>query len=268
MKINDQRVGFAREAAAVLDETLVTSSEMVFRIARFEDELTISVDTEFVETLDGEPVSMRSTTDLGGAKTVEAYVWDGETVKRTTINGGRRTVREEKAPGGTWLTPGEVGAYVNARIEAGADTIVYSTIDASTGLDRVLNKLTRVGEEPIDVLGETIDAVRWTVTQSIMPDLAMVNHTDATGQTLRSELPFGGITMVMERADREEALKEVPAVELMGSTLVEPVGEIPSPRTTRRATYRLSSTIAGQRLPDLPTTVRSASSDSRTARCV
>lgn len=254
VKINDQRVGFAREAAAVLDETLVTSSEMVFRIARFEDELTISVDTEFVETLDGEPVSMRSTTDLGGAKTVEAYVWDGETVKRTTINGGRRTVREEKAPGGTWLTPGEVGAYVNARIEAGADTIVYSTIDASTGLDRVLNKLTRVGEEPIDVLGETIDAVRWTVTQSIMPDLAMVNHTDATGQTLRSELPFGGITMVMERADREEALKEFPAVELMGSTLVEPVGEIPSPRTTRRATYRLSSTIAGQRLPDLPTT--------------
>ena len=254
VKINDQRVGFAREAASVIDGRLVTDSEMVFRIARFNDELKISVVTEFVETLDGEPVSMRATTDLGGAKTVEAYVWDGETVARTTINGGRRTVREEKAPTGTFLTPGEVSEFVRARIEAGADTVVYSTIDASTGLDRVLNKLTCVGDETIEVLGQTVDAVRWTVTQSIMPDLAMVNHTDASGETLRSELPFGGITMVMELADREEALKDVPAVELMASTLVKPVGDIPSPRTARRATYRLSSTIAGQELPELPTT--------------
>ncbi len=39
----------------------------------------------------------------------------------------------------------------------------------------------------------TIDAVRWTVTQSIMPDLAMVNHTDATGQTLQPNCPSAAL---------------------------------------------------------------------------
>lgn len=252
--INDQRVGFSRESGTVIDGTLVTSTEMILRIARFDDELRVSVVTEFVETLDGEPISMRSTTDMGGSETTEAYVWKGERVIHTTINGGRRTVRQEDAPGGTWLTPGEVSEFVNARVEAGAEKIVYSTIDASTGLDRVLNKLTREGTQEIEILGETVNAVRWTVVQSIMPDLKIVNFTDEHGDTLRSEMPFGGLNMVMVRSSREEALKEVPAMEVMGSTLVKPTGTIESPRTSRRAVYLLSSAIAGQDLPDFPST--------------
>ncbi len=80
----------------MLDDTLVTSSEMVFRIARFEDELTISVDTEFVETLDGEPVSMRSTTDLGGARPSRRT---SGTARRAHDHQRRRRDRpEERAP--------------------------------------------------------------------------------------------------------------------------------------------------------------------------
>ncbi len=252
--INDQRVGFSRESGTVVDQTLVTSTEMVLRIARFDDELRVSIVTEFVESLDGEPISMRSTTDMGGSETTEAYVWKGDKVVHTTINSTRRTVREQDAPAGVWLTPGEVSEFVSKRIEAGADSVVYSTIDPSTGLDRVLNTLTREGTQDIEILGETVTAVRWTVVQSIMPDLKMVNFTDAAGQTLRSEMPFGGLNMVMVHTTREDALKDVPAVEVMGSTLVKPKGTIESPRTRRRAVYRLSSQVAGQTLPDFPST--------------
>lgn len=252
--INDQRVGYAREGASVVDDRLVSSSEMVFRIARFEEELRISVRTEFVETLEGEPVSMRSMTDMGGSETVEAYEWDGERVEHTTVSAGQRRVREHEAPGGTWLTPGQVGRFVEARVRAGADSVVYSTIDPSTGLTRVLNKLERVGTETIEVLGKEVEAVRWTVVQSAMPDLTMVNHTDERGETLRTVMPFGGLEMVMQRADRAEALRDVPAAEIMAATLVRPEGSVERPRTSRRAVYRLSSTAEGQTLPRLPTT--------------
>src|SRR5690554_2500044 len=53
--INDQRVGFSRESGTIVAATLVTSTEMILRIARFDDELRVSVVTELVETLDGEP---------------------------------------------------------------------------------------------------------------------------------------------------------------------------------------------------------------------
>jgi transglutaminase-like putative cysteine protease len=251
--INDQRVGFSRETAEIVDQTLVTGSEMVMRIARFDDELRVSVLTEFVETLGGEPISMRSTTDMGGSRTTQAFIWQADTVRHTTITGDRRTVREVNAPDGNWLTPGEVGEYVRARINAGADTVIYSTVDPSTGLDRVLNRMTRTGTQQIEVLDQTLDAVRWTVVQSVMADLEMVNFTDEGGETLRSELPFGGLNMVMVRTDRDEALKDTPAVEVMASTLVRPTGDIESPRTVRHAVYRLSSTVEGQRLPMMPT---------------
>lgn len=252
--INDQRVGFMREHAAVDGETLISSSEMVLRIARFDEELRISILTEFVETLDGKPVSMRSTSDMGGSETVEAYVWDGEGVKHTTINGGRRTVKDREAPGGTWLTPGQAGDFVRARIRAGAEKVVFSMIDPSTGLDRVLTSMERTGTQAIEVMGEPVEAVRWTVKQSAMPDLEMFAFTDDEGESLRTEMPFGGMNMVMVLSTRDEALKDMPAVEVMASTLVKPRGEIESPRTSTRGVYRLSSTIAGQGLPELPTT--------------
>ncbi len=250
--INDQRVGFMRESAEIEGETLVSSSEMVMRIARFDDELRVSIMTEFVETLDGTPLSMRSSTDMGGAETVEAYVWDGERVKRTTINGGRRTVRDEKAPGGTWLTPGQVGDFIETRIRAGAEKVIFSMVDPSSGLDRVLTTLERTGTQSIEVLGEEVEALRWRVKQSAMPDIETFVYTDAQGETLRSEMPFGGLNMVMVLSTREEALRDMPAVEVMGSTLVKPRGEIESPRTSTRGVYRLSSAIAGQQLPELP----------------
>jgi hypothetical protein len=252
--INDQRVGFSRESGSLKDGNLVTSSEMVLQIARADQEMRVSILTEFVETLEGEPVSMRSTTDMGGSETTEAYVWDGDLVKHTTISAARRTVRELPAPERPWLTPGQVGAFIEARVRAGADKLVYSTVDASTGIERVLNTLEKTGTQPITVLGREVEAQRWTVVQSIMPNLTMVNFTDDRGLTLRSELPFGGLNMVMVLSDREQALKDIPPVEVMASTLIKPSGEIDSPRTTRRAVYRLSSLLEGQRLPSLPTT--------------
>jgi transglutaminase-like putative cysteine protease len=197
---------------------------------------------------------MRAVTDRGGSESIEEFVWHGETVRHTTTNGGRTTHREREAPGGTWLTPGAVGKFVQARIQAGAEQVVYSTLDPSTGLDRVLNTMDRKGKEKIEILGREIEAIRWKVVQSVMPDMVTTTHSDQHGETLRTEMPFGGLHMVMVRSDRETAMSDQPPAEIMASTLVRAEGEVRSPRTSRRATYHLTAAREDITLPDLPTT--------------
>ncbi len=84
-----------------------------------------------------------------------------------------------------------------------------------------------------------------------MPGVETTEFVDKKGVALRTEVNLGGITMVMLEADRELALSNFSAPEIMASTLVHPDQPIDNPRDARRAEFILTRSDNGD-MPDLP----------------
>lgn len=95
-----------------------------------------------------------------------------------------------------------------------------------------------------------MQALRATLTTSEMAGIKTTEYIDDKGRMLKSTTNLGGLEMTVLAADKELALSELDAPELMQSTFVQPKGRIASPRKTERAVYLLS--VPDDKLDDLP----------------
>ncbi|MCA9294467.1 MAG: hypothetical protein KDA20_11705, partial [Phycisphaerales bacterium] len=254
IELDSQKVGWGLERTTTDEHARIfTRSEMHFSIARGPITLDLSVDTDFAEEADGSPMAMSMSTRQGGQVTQEHYFWREEGhVDHTTDTDGRQRTEKLKAPTTPWLTPSKVDALVQRKMEAGAKTIAYATLDPSNGLKPVLTKVEIVGKKQIEIMGEMVTATEWRTTTSATPGIIMTSYVDDQGEALLTELPLGGIRLTMRAASKTEALTAFTAPELMVSTLCKPDRAIPNARFAQRAAYRLEG-IDGP-LPDLPFT--------------
>ncbi len=250
--MNDQRAGHALERQSVSESgDITTTSELTFRLQRLGSEISISIANEFVESPDGKPRSMQSSQNLGLSTVRERYRFTDSAVLQETLSSGRTTRRKNPLPEGHWLTPAKARDYAERRIAEHAEEFTYSVLDPSAGLTPVQQTHRVRGERPVEVFGKSVPAVEWVVTQSAMPGVQTTEFVDKKGVLLRTEINLGGITMVMLEADKELALSNFSAPELMASTLVHPDKPIDNPRDARRAEFLLSRSDAGD-MPDLP----------------
>lgn len=223
----------------------VTASEMKFGLDRMGQAISLGMASEFIEAKDGTPLRMTSTQDLGATRVVETYEFTrgfaGDEVIHVTESQGRVTRRQRPWPEGSWLTPKAARADVERRLAAGEPSFIVTTLDPSVGLTPVQTTYTVAGRESIEVLGKTVPAVRWTVTQSAMPGVVSTEFVDARGRTLRAEIQLGGMALSLLAADRDVALSAFDPPEMMARTLVAPTGvPIGDARSTNRATYVLA----------------------------
>lgn len=255
LELDGSKMGWARERSEVAGDGSITSmTDMQLSMARMGVAIEMRLTTRFVETADGEPLWMELVTEQGTARSVERYEWTGEGVVHRSTSGGREQRKVLEPPKGTWLTPGEVERYFEKRLAAGADKIVYSSIDPTMGLRTTLSRHERLGPAQIeDAAGDPIETVRWRVTNSAVPSIRTTEYLDAEGNAILVDVPIGGMAMVMRAAPRDVAVAEFRPPEMMVDTLVRATGEVPTPRSLRRAVYRLSLED-GEALVDLPTT--------------
>ena len=241
VQLGGHRAGWAHEAQSEAgDGTTTSTSELNISIERMGRTITIAVRTTFEETADGLPIRMSSVQDMAIMTVLDEYVFDRDHVTHTSTQAGRTTKRIEPTPDGKWMTPAKAADYVEMKMEAGANKIMYTTLDPSSGLKPVTNTIEIVGPTKIEVVGKTVPAIEWKVSQSVMPGITSREFVDAEGRTLKSVFSFGGIEMVMLEADKEFALSKVEAPELMAQTLVTPSRPIEHARKLRRAEYVLS----------------------------
>lgn len=259
--LDGARVGWSSESVETgEDGGVVTRYEMRYRIGRMDSAVEIGVVTAFAEDADGEPLWMEhQQTQRGeGAKTRYEWIEEGgeRRVRVITENSGRVTREVVDAPGGRWLTPNEVRAFTRERMEAGAERIVYRSIDPSGGLAPTLTTMARVGEVEREVLGRALALTRWTMESSAMAGLEILVELDAAGEAVRTEFPLGAMSLTMEIAERGEARKplgDVAVPALMRDTLVSPIGsaeQIAGLRRSGAVRYVLRSKGGG--MPDLP----------------
>lgn len=246
------KAGWMHTTQTTQGENIVTASRMEFDLKRGQATVGMSMETEFVETADGKPVSMRSLQNFGAMGLIQNYTFGPEEVTISSTQGGVDRTSKAKLPEGAWLTPAAAERYSLQRYKSGAKEIVVRTIDPASGLTIITAK--RTGFEPtkIKALGREIDAVMTSVEVSLMPNLKTVEYIDDAGELIRSETNLGGLPVVMTVATKEDAMAKGKSPEIMVQTFVKPDRAIPTARASTTATYFLSASEGS--LPAIPAT--------------
>jgi hypothetical protein len=251
--LNGERCGWSHEWQETDGDRITTFSAMSMTMRRGADEVSIEMETEFVETTRGEPVSCRTSQMMGAAPVTREFTWTDEGVRIVTTQSGRTSEAALPEPGEAWLTPAASAEYVRARLDAGADTIQFVGLEPTEGL--VLSTTMMENFEPAraDLLGESVEATACEAVSDLAPSIRSRAWLDGDGRAVRTEIPMGGMTMSFVMTDQATAMQRGEAPELMVQTLVAPDRPIREPRRVREASYVLRI-AGGGAMPDMPAT--------------
>jgi transglutaminase-like putative cysteine protease len=267
IEMDGRRAGWMHLTQRTADGTVTTTSDTRITLKRGSMPMHIRVESRFVETAEGRPLSMRCVQSLGtGPTTTECTFAPDRITCAATDDRGQRTEFEVPAPEGAWLPPAAAAEFVRKRLEAGATRIELRTMDPALG-PRAITSTTEVLERTtVEALGRTLPAIRTRETSSALPGISTVGYIDERGLPIRTSLDLGGIPMTVIAADRDLATAEADPPEIMRRTLVKPEGQIARPRGATRGVYVVS--VPDGQLPDLPETgsQRVEPLDERTAR--
>jgi Transglutaminase-like superfamily len=252
VEMMDQRAGWMHSVERREEDRIVSEDELRIEMNRGGAQINLVLKTEFVETLDGEPISIGVEQSFGGEAKETRYEFVEDGVRETTTAGTRVTETMHPPIEGVWLTPREAEAYLAKRIEAGAKKVNIRTIDATSQLEPIMMTYTEFEPTTLELLGRTVKATRCVVVSSLTPDMSSIEYIDYRGAVLRSETDFGAMKITMMASDRELALTEIDAPEMMTELFIKPSRTIPGARTLNRATYLLS--VPDGVLGDLPET--------------
>lgn len=250
--MDGNRAGWMVEREKTADDRVITDNESHMTLRRDDTEMSISIQTRFIETERGEPVEMWSKTIFGGAPTEERAVFNADGITVTRSQNGVDRTETTLPPQGRWLPPAAAARYLADRLEAGADTIVVRSIDPSSGIEPVTTTRSDFAETTVEVMGRSVEAVRCKSVSSVYPGVTSTEYLDDKGRLLKSEVMIGAWKMTILAADKQLALSPLDAPELMRSVFVEPDRKINNPYEARRCSFLVS--VEQGEMPDLPST--------------
>jgi transglutaminase-like putative cysteine protease len=230
-----------------------SGSAMKLVIKRGEARVPMEFASEWVETSDGRPVSLSSTTVMGAEPVKKVYRFDEAGVELRAESGGRVTTSRLPRPPGEWSTPAAATRAVAAALEKHETRIVTRTLEETfSGGLAVMTATRSVAPKPgeVEVLGKVVPGLKWTVRNDLYPQAVSEEWVDTRGQLLRGTVDLGMLKLEQLAADRALAQAEIDAPELLVSTLVRPDRPIPRPRQVKRGEFVLR--VDEGPLEDLP----------------
>ncbi len=242
MNMGGQKAGYMHITLKQVGEEIINTSEMKIAIKRGNLDMAIEQSSRFVETLDHRPVRSESSMALGAMATTTRIDFGEDKWKLTTASAGRENTSEVDPPEDEWLTPGGLSAVMEAAIARGDKEITVRTLDSSLGTQPVEITMKRGQSADIEVFGKVVPATRWAMTISAMPGIEIEQWTDAAGQPVRQVMAMmPGMEMEMLLADKELALAEFDAPEMLAASLITPDKPIKNPRNLKRGVFDLVS---------------------------
>ena len=238
--------GTMKIAETEKDGLITSTTDMSFEINRGAVAIKISMGSEFIETKEGKPVSMKSTQNLGLKPVTQLYTFNDDGITLVSTQGNQTSESKLKTPEGEWMPPAAADRYSVQRFKSGAKEIAVKTVDPSTGLS-IVTTTRKVGEKAvIKALGRDMNVTKCTSTISSTKGVVSTEYLDDEGALVRNETQMGGIQMVMNICTPQEAAKarkdgggaQIP--DAFTGTFIKPQGEIHDPRNLRKAVYTLS----------------------------
>jgi hypothetical protein len=251
-----QRAGWMHLAQMTDDDLITTVSETRLSMKRGAAVIDISMESKWVETVEGRPVSMRSVQKLGAIPVTQTFTFAEDSIEANTIQGANTSTRTIPLPEGNWKAPAAASREFKRQLDEGVDPISQTILEQGlVGLEVMTSTYEGIEQTTIEVLGKVVPAYKAKVTSDVMGGISSQSYFNAHGLPLRDEIDFGFATITTIAADKQLALSELNAPEIMASTFVSPTGSFAkgaNPRHIRRASYILS--IGDGDMPELPTT--------------
>jgi transglutaminase-like putative cysteine protease len=258
VELMGSRAGWMHSAQTEKNGQVTTATKMQFSLGRGTTAAGITMQSEFVETKEGEPVRMTSVQKMGQMNVEKTYTFTEKDVEIVTVQAGRETKESMPTPEGDWMTPAKAERYMMERFRAGDKTITASTISPEMGL-KVVSQ-TRTGFEPQTVKVDSTDVqvLKTVVETDAAPGVKSVEYLDNDGEMVRAETSIGGIQLIMTRTTREAAMNEKARgpgdngqrPEIMVRTFIKPSVPIENPRAATSGVFVLRNTKDA--LPSLP----------------
>ncbi len=253
LKMSGEQAGYAHTTERRKGDRIVSQTDMKLAIRRGDQTIAIEIETWFVETLDGKPIEASSTLRPGAVAIIQHTKFNDDGIELTTGQGPAARTTTMALLAEKYLPPAAAQRYIEQRIAEGDREITVGLIDASMGVTALDMSMKVVGEESVEVFGKVVPAVVWEATASNLPGIQMREYVDKQGRPIKSTIQLmPGMDFEMIEADEQLAKAEVDPPRMMAQTLIHPDKTIESPRTSRRAIYRVS--IKGDTAITLPRT--------------
>ncbi|MFA9477473.1 transglutaminase family protein [Phycisphaerales bacterium AB-hyl4] len=241
VKLGDDRVGWSHTRQTERDGKITTDTQTRFTIRRGPVTLNIEQGSQFIETLDGQPVEASSTTLSGQMTQKQTLRFTESGVELVREQAGRTQSQKLEPFEDDWLTPAAAQRYIEQRMQAGDETIRFKTLDLSVGPQPFEATMQIVGEEEVEVFGRVAPAVVWESQMSIMPGIRVREHVDHRGRKLKSTTNLmPGMEITMLAADEQLARSDIDPPELLASLFITPDQPLPAPRQLQSAVYRVT----------------------------
>jgi len=253
IEIGSQPSGKMHETRTLVGETIVTTSDISMRIRRGRETIEIAIETEFVETIAGEPVRMKLVQGLGTEPTTITHEFRAGSVLETVEGPAGISRKILASPPTGALTPVQADAALLKALQSGQASVTYPTLDPLSGLASVLVVVDEIMPAQVTLLGEEVEG--WTMRShsSEAPDAApSFDRLTVAGIPVLLEQPLGDLKIVMRLVEPEAAQAKFEPAELLVSTFVTPNRPIRRARRTKRGVYLLS--LPDGTMPELPTT--------------
>lgn len=246
MQMSGQRAGWMHVTREIEDGKVTTISKTELRIKRGQLEMKMAMDTTFVETTEGKPISMTRSTDFGGAPSTVEYTFHDNYIEQA--QGDRRSRLD--VPTGKWLPPGAAAEFTEMRLKTGAEEITLRTMDPSSGTEPITMIRKQIKPAEVETMDGKVEGLSCVSTASNYPQFETTEYLDKQGEMLRSTVDLGMIKIDVIASSEETALESGEAPEMMTSLFITPSKQIQDPRRTTKASYVLS--VPDGELPDIP----------------
>ena len=172
MELLGQPAGWSHSLEQPDEGEIQFSSETAMRIKRGPMEVSIRMQSVWIETSDGKPITMTMRQDMSGQLMTTLWTFKGDTIEVTGSQGGRRTTSTVPAPKESWYPAGALLRETARRVMAGEEQFSLRTMLPDMGVKIVTVTSTRAGAEDYELDGETIPVTIWNVSNDTMPLLA------------------------------------------------------------------------------------------------
>ncbi len=255
MEIGGSRVGWMNSRVEQSGEQFRTITVTDLAIERGV-KVTIRIESTFVETADGKPVSMRSVQDMSRQRVDTRWMFKGDKVMQVVRQGSGTPKSEVRdLPKEPWLTPHAAEEYVKLQRKAGAKEITYTTLDPQNGVKPFSVTNTLEGEKEYEGAEGSTHVQVWSSVTSILAGVKGTEYYDpAEDEVVYQETPIAGLgNIVMRAASKAEAMREVAGgggPDIMMRSFTKP--DKPIEHSMSAVKTKLKITAREGTLPDLP----------------
>ncbi|MBI2930131.1 MAG: transglutaminase domain-containing protein [Planctomycetes bacterium] len=232
VRVNGAKSGTSHEMVRRSRGEVRTETTTHMKMKRGRDEVSVEEESTFDETEDGKPQRMRYRSAMAQTETVQTGEIKGDVLELTVRSGG--TEEKKNLPWkADYLFPAATQRLVKEKGFASGTTYTYKSYLPSFG---------QIVTTTVKAIGVDHGLAKLDTTIDLMPGIVTTVWVDDEARVHKTSVSMMGMKIETERVDRATALVDESGdlPDILTESFLRPERKLRDPRTTRKATYRIT----------------------------